>query len=51
LARLDVELEPEQPPEIAAAVAGLLQTERAPDSWWQAGIDESLKVREEPPEA
>jgi hypothetical protein len=40
---VDVETTPEQPPEIVAAVARLLeQAPEAPDPWWQAGVDESL---------
>jgi hypothetical protein len=40
---MDVELEPQQPPEIAKALVGLLtESEQAPDPWWQAGIDEAL---------
>ena len=43
---MDVELEPEQPPEVARAVAELLaaEEERPPDPWWQAGLDESLRT-------
>jgi hypothetical protein len=39
---MDVELEPDQPGEVARTVAQLLQTEREPDPWWQSGIDEAL---------
>ncbi|HZT16125.1 MAG TPA: hypothetical protein VFA19_09265 [Gaiellaceae bacterium] len=42
---MDVELEPEQPEEVARAVAELLQTVAAPepaDPWWQAGLDDDL---------
>jgi hypothetical protein len=43
LAAMDVELDPEQPPEIARAVrALLLQGGVAPDPWWQAGLEEAL---------
>jgi len=40
---MDVELEPDQPEEVTAAVAELLGDEREPDPWWQAGIDDALK--------
>jgi hypothetical protein len=42
---MDVELEPQQPDEVALAVAALLaESEQAsPDPWWQAGIDEALE--------
>jgi hypothetical protein len=40
---VDVELEPDQPDEVAAAVAELLDDGREPDPWWQAGIDDSLR--------
>ncbi len=43
--QVDVELEPEQPEEVARAVAELLQTVAAPepaDPWWQAGLDDDL---------
>jgi hypothetical protein len=40
---VEIELTPAQPPEIAEAVAELLDQEPpAPDPWWQAGIDEAL---------
>jgi hypothetical protein len=40
---MDVELDPEQTPEVAKAVrALLLQGAAAPDPWWQAGLEESL---------
>ena len=39
---VDVELEPEQPEEVARAVAELLvAAEPAADPWWQAGLDDS----------
>ena len=41
---MDVELDPDQPDEIARAVSELLQQERQPDPWWQAGIDEALRT-------
>jgi hypothetical protein len=38
-----VELDPQQPPEVARAIAELLaEAERPPDPWWQAGLDETL---------
>jgi hypothetical protein len=40
---MDVELRPEQPPEVLAAVEQLLdRVEAQPDPWWRAGIEESL---------
>jgi len=41
---VDVELSPEQPPQIVAAVEALLErtTAAEPDPWWQVGVDESL---------
>ena len=40
---MEIQFEPEQPPEIADAVARLIDTGDAPpDTWWQAGLDESL---------
>lgn len=40
---MEVELEPEQPEEVARAVAALLAAaEPAADPWWQAGLDDSL---------
>ena len=46
---MELELVPEQPPEIGEAVADLLQAAlpaggRAPDPWWQAGVDEALET-------
>jgi len=44
---VELELTPEQPPEVAEAVAALLaRPEPAPDPWWQAGIDETLETPE-----
>jgi len=45
---MELELVPEQPPEIGQAVADLLYEalpadRRAPDPWWRAGIDEALE--------
>jgi hypothetical protein len=41
---VDVELEPEQPEPVARAVAAVLAatTEREPDPWWRAGLNEIL---------
>jgi len=41
---VDVELTPALEPEIAAAIAAVLASDRAPepDHWWQAGIDDAL---------
>ena len=40
---MDVELQPDQPPEVVAAVEQLLEGGAGqPDPWWQAGIGESL---------
>jgi hypothetical protein len=42
---VELELEPEQPEEVAAAVAELLgeaEPDGHPGAWWQAGIDEAL---------
>ena len=40
---MDVELTPEQPLQVVAAVEQLLTgAPPSPDPWWQAGIDESL---------
>jgi hypothetical protein len=36
---VDVELEPQQPDEVARAIAELLAPEPEPDPWWEAGID------------
>ena len=41
---MDVELQPEQPDEVEAAVFGLLAGPERPDPWWQAGIDEALET-------
>jgi hypothetical protein len=41
---VDVELDPDQPPPVARAVAELLaEDERRPDPWWQAGLDSALE--------
>ena len=40
---MDVELSPEQPLEVGAAVEKLLERPaKRPDPWWRAGIEESL---------
>ena len=40
---MDVELSPEQPDEVAAAIAAALDKPTpAPDPWWLAGLEESL---------
>jgi hypothetical protein len=42
---VDVELEPEQPDEVARAVVELLaDAARAPDPWWEAGIEDSIEA-------
>jgi hypothetical protein len=40
---MDVELSPEQPDEVAAAIAAALaKAAPTPDPWWLAGLEESL---------
>jgi hypothetical protein len=40
---MDVDLSPEQPEQVEAAIARLLDAGPGePDPWWQAGIDEAL---------
>ncbi|HEV8461537.1 MAG TPA: hypothetical protein VGQ38_12580 [Gaiellaceae bacterium] len=40
---MDLEIAPEQPERVVAAVAELLQASaEGPDPWWQAGLDEAL---------
>jgi hypothetical protein len=40
---VDVELDPEQPEEVARTLAELLAESRPePDPWWQAGIQEAI---------
>jgi hypothetical protein len=42
---MDVELDPQQPDEVRAAIAEVLDDPPAsPDPWWRAGIDEQLKT-------
>jgi len=44
-----VELEPEQPPEVARVVGELLaDVQPMPDPWWQFGIDEALDGENQP---
>ncbi len=43
---MDVELTPEQPDEVAAAIAAALSEPAqapGPGPWWQAGLEESLE--------
>jgi len=43
--RVEVELTPPQPPEVEAAVAGLVTEDGgAPDPWWSAGLEDSLNT-------
>jgi hypothetical protein len=40
-----IDVRPGQPPAVEAALAALLDPEpRAPDPWWQAGIEEALET-------
>jgi hypothetical protein len=39
---VDVELSPEQPPEVVAAVADLLEQETFVDPWWAEGNHQAL---------
>jgi hypothetical protein len=42
---VDVELVPEQPEAVVAAVTtALAAAPPSPDPWWQAGIDEALET-------
>ena len=42
---MDVELAPEQPDEVAAAIAAVLtRPAQSPDPWWQAGLEASLEA-------
>jgi hypothetical protein len=42
-APVTLELTPDQPPAVAAAVAELVAEEApAPDPWWQAGLEQAL---------
>jgi len=41
---IGVELTPEQPDQVAAAIeAALAAPAPAPDPWWQAGLEDSLE--------
>ncbi len=41
---MGLELDPSQPPEVVRALGALLAASgRAPDPWWQAGLDEALE--------
>jgi hypothetical protein len=45
LAVVELELSPEQPSAVAAAVAALLaDPPPCPDPWWQAGLDAALET-------
>jgi hypothetical protein len=42
--RKQLELTPEQPPEVAEQVAAALEPPAGgPDPWWQAGLEEELE--------
>ena len=42
---MDVEIAPEQPESVVAAVAAVLSTvEAGPDPWWQTGLEEALEM-------
>jgi hypothetical protein len=44
LTTIDVDLTPEQPDQVVAAIAALLAPPApAADPWWRAGLDESLE--------
>ena len=44
MTRIDVELTPEQPEQVAAALAAALaEPAPGPSPWWQAGLDEALE--------
>ncbi len=44
MTELAVELTPDQPEQVAAAiVAALAEPAQGPSPWWQAGLDESLE--------
>ena len=51
VAAISVELEPEQPPAVSRAVAGLLGGELSDGAtaWWRAGIAEALAGGSRPP--
>jgi len=42
---VDLELTPEQPHAVAAAIEALVEPpEPAPDPWWQAGLEDTLET-------
>jgi hypothetical protein len=42
---VDVELTPEQPPEVADAIAAIVvPAAPEPDPWWLAGLQEALET-------
>lgn len=42
---MDLEIAPEQPETVVAAVAAVLSADaQAPDPWWQAGLEEALET-------
>jgi len=42
---MDVEISPDQPDAVTAAIAvALAGPAPTPDPWWQAGLDESLET-------
>jgi hypothetical protein len=42
---MDVELEPEQPPEVATALVALLaEADAGADPWWREGLEEALET-------
>lgn len=44
MSTIGVELTPEQPEQVTAAIEAALATPApAPDPWWQAGLEESLE--------
>jgi hypothetical protein len=44
---MELELDPEQPPEVVRAVDALLRSATdAVDPWWQAGLDEACDPEE-----
>ena len=46
---MDLELEPDQPAQVARAIGELLlDGEHEPDPWWQFGIDEALELEPRP---
>jgi len=42
---VDLELSPDQPDAVAAAIEALLTPPpQAPDPWWQAGLEEAVET-------